>query len=347
MKKVFSVFAAVLLLLSVTACAKNNNSSTASSASSAASSQSSSSSDSAGSVQSSEDSGNTPASDGSSSKAGGASSKTQGASSPASTAGDNGDSSAPAGRATVRVTIPEGFTLSQIGDRLEAKGVCKKADLIKTAASYDFSYYPLIGALGSSSSRAYKLEGYLFPNTYDFYVDMKPQDALGLMLRGSKAKISGSYSYPGMTTDQIVTLASIIEKESGNVNEMKKVSAVFHNRLKAGMRLQADVTINYVEKYLKPILTGDINRYNSYYNTYKCKALPSGPICNPGANALNAAVHPQSAAVVDTATSSGFTPDALYFAADSNGNYYYAKTLDQHKSNLAKGGIIEGGGMTQ
>lgn len=354
MKRYFSVFAAVLLLLSVAACAKSNNSSTASSDSSAASSQSSASADSAGSAQSAGDSESTVVSGGSSSNAGGSSSsagkvssKTQSASSPASAAGDNGDSSAPAGRATVRITIPEGFTLSQIGDRLEAKGVCKKADLINTAASYDFSYYPLIGALGSSSSRAYKLEGYLFPNTYDFYVDMKPQDVLGLMLRGSKAKIGGSYSYPGMTTDQIVTLASIIEKESGNVNEMKKVSAVFHNRLKAGMRLQADVTINYVEKYLKPILTGDINRYNIYYNTYRCKALPSGPICNPGANALNAAVHPQSAAVVDTATSSGFTPDALYFAADSKGNYYYAKTLDQHKTNLDKGGIVEGGGMTQ
>lgn len=258
MKKVFSVFAAVLLLLSVTACAKNNNSSTASSASSAASSQSSSSSDSAGSVQSSEDSGNTPASDGSSSKAGGASSKTQGASSPASTAGDNGDSSAPAGRATVRVTIPEGFTFIQIANRLEAKGVCKKADLIKAANTYDFTQnYPLVKAHVSRPNLYYKLEGYLFPSTYDFYVNMKPQDALGLMLRESKKRITSTFNYSGMTIDQIVTLASIIEKESGNINEMKKVSAVFHNRLKAGMQLQSDVTRNYVNNY---IASADIDK---------------------------------------------------------------------------------------
>ncbi len=231
------------------------------------------------------------------------------------------------------MVIPEGFTLSQIGDRLEANGVCKKADLLKTANTYDFSYYSLIGALSSSANRCYKLEGYLFPDTYDFYINMKPQDALGKMLRGAQNKIGSTYSYPGMTTDQVITLASIIEKESNNVTEMAKVSSVFHNRLKAGMRLQADVTINYVEKYLKPNLSdAHKNDYNSYYNTYKCKALPAGPICNPGANALYAASHP-----ADT--------DFLYFAADSSGNYYYAKTLEEHQANLAKGGIIEGGGM--
>nr|WP_319487584.1 endolytic transglycosylase MltG [uncultured Caproiciproducens sp.] len=233
---------------------------------------------------------------------------------------------------TVRIVIPEGFTLSQIGDRLEANGVCKKAALLSTANSYDFSYYSLIGKLSSNANRCYKLEGYLFPDTYEFYENMKPQDALGKMLKNAEGKIGSSYSYAGMSTDQIVTLASIIEKESGNVNEMAKVSSVFHNRLKAGMRLQADVTVLYVEKYLKPNLTGDKNRYNSYYNTQKCPALPAGAICNPGKAALNAAVNP-----ADT--------DYFYFAADSSGNYYYAKTYDEHKQNLAKAGIIEGGSM--
>jgi UPF0755 protein len=342
MKKILSVFAAGLLLLSCAACAKSNADSAASTASSAAALQSGSSSDVSGGTQSQAESG------GLSSRASAAisSSKAQEASSQSSVS-ESGGSSAPAERQTVRVTIPEGFTLSQIGDRLEAKGVCKKADLLNIAKTYNFNYYSLIGALGSDSHRAFKLEGYLFPNTYDFYVNMKPQDALGYMLRGSRDNIGSKYRYSGMTTDQIVTLASIIEKESGNVAEMKKISAVFHNRLKAGMKLQADVTINYVEKYLKPLLTGDINRYNSYYNTYKCKALPAGPICNPGANALYAAAHPQTTAVANTAASFGFTPDAVYFAADSKGNYYYATTLAQHKANLAKGGIIEGGGMTQ
>lgn len=241
-------------------------------------------------------------------------------------------SSQPEKAKTVRVVIPEGFTLSQIGDRLEANGVCKKAALLSTANSYDFSYYSLIGKLGSGIQRCYKLEGYLFPDTYEFYENMKPQDALGKMLKNAESRIGSNYRYSGMTTDQVVTLASIIEKESGNVNEMAKVSSVFHNRLKAGMKLQADVTVIYVEKYLKPNLTGDINRYNAYYNTRKCPALPAGAISNPGKAALNAAVNP-----ADT--------DYYYFAADSSGNYYYAKTYEEHKQNLAKAGIIEGGSM--
>ena len=161
---------------------------------------------------------------------------------------------------------------------------------------------------------------------------MKPQDALGKMLKNAESKIGSNYSYSGMSTDQVVALASIIEKEASGAAEMKKISSVFHNRLNAGMRLQADPTIIYIEKYVKPNLSGDINRYNSYYNTYKASALPAGAICNPGKAALSAAANPDNT-------------DYLYFAADKAGNYYYAKTLDEHKANLAKGGIIEGGSM--
>lgn len=344
MKKIISFLAAALLLFAMPACSTSGSSSAGSAT---LSSQSGSAAGgSSGDAQSAADSGNSTGNQTNPSAAPeGTSSKAQ-AVAPSNSGATTPSSSAPAQPTSVRVTIPEGFTLSQIGDRLEAKGVCKKADLIKAANTYDFTAnYPLIKSLGSSPNRAFKVEGYLFPNTYDFNLNKPAQDALGVMLRGSKSKIGGNYSYPGMTTDQIVTLASIIEKESGKTSEMQKISAVFHNRLKAKMRLQADVTINYVEKYLKPLITGDVNRYNSYYNTYKCSALPTGPICNPGANSLYAATHPQTAAVAATATSTEFTPDATYFAADSNGNYYYATSLAQHKANLAKGGIIEGGGM--
>lgn len=251
-------------------------------------------------------------------------------------------SSAPEKPTTVRVTIPEGFTLLRIAKRLDEQGVCKEADFIKAATTYNFSSYSLIKQLGTNPKRYFKLEGYLFPNTYDFNLGKPAQDAVGVLLRGAQDKIAGKYSYPGMTTDQIVTLASMIEKESGRVDEMKKISAVFHNRLKAGMRLQADVTRNYVNGC---IAEKDIDTFKYYYNTYRCNGLPAGPICNPGANALNAAIHPQTTALAQTSTSTAFTPDAMYFAADSKGNYYYAKTFEQHKANLAKGGIVEGTGM--
>ncbi len=235
-------------------------------------------------------------------------------------------SSQPPKSKTVRIVVPEGFTLSQIGDRLEANGVCKKADLLSTANSYDFSYYSLIGKLDSGANRCYKLEGYLFPDTYEFYTNMDPQDALGRMLKNAGKKIGSDYSYSGMSTDQIVALASIIQKEAGNAADMKKISSVFHNRLNAGMRLQADPTIIYIEKYVKPNLTGDVNRYNSYYNTYKCAALPTGAICNPGKTALDAAVNPDST-------------DYLYFLADKEGHYYYAKTLEEHNQNRETAGV--------
>jgi len=332
MKKYLSFLVVLLLLFSFTACTNKGNSGKAEDSSTASQEVVSNNS---GSV-SSEDSGtgsndssqvsNTPGTVSSAKPSGSSSAPAKVSSQPAAS------SSQPERASTVRVVIPEGYTLSQIGDRLEAKGVCKKMDLLKTANSYDFSYYALIGKLGTNPNRCYKLEGYLFPDTYDFYTNMKPQDVLGKMLRGAQNKIGSNYSYSGMTTDQIVTLASIIEKESGSAAEMKKISSVFHNRLKAGMRLQADPTIIYIESYVKPNLTGDINRYNSFYNTYKCAALPVGAICNPGSAALNAAVNPDST-------------DYLYFAADKSGNYYYAKTLDEHLANLAKGGIVEGGGM--
>lgn len=341
MKRYLSLFIALLLLFSFAACSKSGGSSKTASSSTASQEVVSgvsgdasntvsgeSGSSSAGQLSSGASSatGKTPGAV-SSAKPNGAASQT-----PAQSNSQPSASSQPAQAQSVRVVIPEGYTLSQIGDRLEAKGVCKKTDLLKTANSYDFSYYSLIGSLGSSANRCFKLEGYLFPDTYDFYINMKPQDALGKMLRGAQSKIGSNYSYSGMTTDQVVTLASIIEKEAASSAEMKKISSVFHNRLKAGMRLQADPTIIYIESYVKPNLTGDINRYNSYYNTYKCKALPAGAICNPGKAALSAAVNPDST-------------DYLYFAADKSGNYYYAKTLEEHQANLAKGGIVEGGSM--
>lgn len=228
---------------------------------------------------------------------------------------------------TVTVLIPEGFTASQIGDRLEAKGVCKKADFLNMINSYDFSYYPLVAKIPVNPNRCYKLEGYLYPNTYLFYLAMKPQDVIGKMLRQAEDKIGSTYDFPGMSTDEIITLASIIQKEAANLTDMKNVSSVFHNRLKRGMQLQADPTIYYVEQYLKPNLTGDINRFNAYYNTYKCKALPSGAICNPGSLALQAAVSP-----ADTTF--------LYFVTDKAGTFYYANTWEEHVANCVKAGVL-------
>jgi UPF0755 protein len=226
---------------------------------------------------------------------------------------------------TSKVTIPEGFTLPQIAARLESKGVCGTDDFIKAAQTYNFSYYSLVSKIPNSPNRCYKLEGYLYPDTYEFYLGMKPQDAVGKFLRNAESQIGSKYSYSGMTSDQLITLASIIEREADDKDNMRKVSSVFHNRLKIGMILQADSTRDYCNLYLVPKF-GD--KYNKYYNTYpnRSPGLPAGPISNPGANALYAAAHP-----ADT--------DYLYFATGTDHHYYYGATQQDRDTLMANAGV--------
>ena len=245
---------------------------------------------------------------------------------PSTTPQTPSSSEEPQGRQTVDVTIPEGFTLAQIGERLEANGVCTKQALLDIVNTYDFSYYPLVAGIAGSPSRCYLLEGYLYPSTYTFYVNMKPQDVVGKFLRAAEANITAAdrarAAQLGMTVDELITLASVIEKEAGNPNEVANVSSVFHNRLAAGMRLQADATREYVNRYLTP-------DYAEAYNTYKCAALPAGPICNPGRRAINAALYPADTGYLYFATSS-----------DSPPRYVYATTFEEHQQNLRDLGLL-------
>ena len=238
---------------------------------------------------------------------------------PSTTPQTPSSSEEPQGRQTVDVTIPEGFTLAQIGERLEANGVCTKQALLDIVNTYDFSYYPLVAGIAGSPSRCYLLEGYLYPSTYTFYVNMKPQDVVGKFLRAAEANITAAdrarAAQLGMTVDELITLASVIEKEAGNPNEVANVSSVFHNR-------QADATREYVNRYLTP-------DYAEAYNTYKCAALPAGPICNPGRRAINAALYPADTGYLYFATSS-----------DSPPRYVYATTFEEHQQNLRDLGLL-------
>ena len=233
---------------------------------------------------------------------------------------------------TVRVTIPEGKSMVEIFQLLDKNHVASFDDLMKTAASYDYSYYPLVAAMPSSANRCYKLEGYLFPDTYEFYTNSKPQDAIGKFLRQGEAVISpfeAQAKQQGMTMDELLIIASLIQEEGSKASEMTKISAVIHNRLEQGMKLQLDATKNYVENWVKPYISGDKNRYSAVYNTYKCAALPAGPICNPGKQAIQAALNPADV-------------DYLYFCTETgkdNPQYFYAATYEEHQENLKKAGI--------
>ena len=136
-----------------------------------------------------------------------------------------------------------------------------------------------------------------------------------------------------MTLDQVITLASVIQKEAGNADEMGMVSSVFHNRIddaSAGLPLlQSDVTILYVESDIKPYQSRATQEVYDAYNTYVCKGLPVGPICSPGLDAIKAAIHPEES-------------QYYFFVTDINGKYYYGKTLDQHYANVRKAAAAGG-----
>lgn len=231
---------------------------------------------------------------------------------------------------TVRITFAEGVTVARIIDTLVEKKVTEQKAMFDALESADLSAYPLVNAITMGNGRCFRLEGYLFPDTYEFYVGESPASILKKMLDNTEKKLTQEFrnraSELGRSMDEILTIASIVQKETGQAAQMPEIASIIYNRLEQGMRLQCDVTITYVEGAIKPYIDGDVNRYNSYYNTYKCAALPAGPICNPGMTAIKAALWPDSTKY-------------LFFAYDTSGNYYYASTYEEHLENLADAGI--------
>lgn len=238
----------------------------------------------------------------------------------------SGDSSAAAQQlVTTTLTIPEGTTLAKIGMILEEKEICTAQEFIAASQETDYSKFPLIAAQQKNPNRCFKLEGYLFPDTYEIYTTESPQVIIERILAHTEKKISdqmrAQIANSGYSIDEIITMASIIEKEAFGHEQMPMISSVLHNRLKAGMQLQCDVSIVYVEGAIKPFISGDQNRYNSHYNTYKCPALPAGAICNPGYDAIMAALNPAESSYI-------------YFLTDKEKNYYYAETWEEHQQNI-------------
>lgn len=242
-----------------------------------------------------------------------------------------GDSAASVPLASpMSITIPEGWTLPRIGMMLEEQGLCTEMEFIAATNTGDFSSYPLVAAQQADPNRCFKLEGYLFPDTYEIYSTDPPEVIIRKILDHTEQTITADMraqiEQSGYNVDEILTLASIIEKEAFGHEEMPRISSVLHNRLDDGMQLQCDVTINYVEGAIKPFIEGDKDRYNDYYNTYKCPALPAGAICNPGIDAIRAALNP-----ADT--------DFYYFVTDSEKKYYYASTYSEHQENVRAAGL--------
>jgi UPF0755 protein len=214
------------------------------------------------------------------------------------------------------VVIPEGFNMFDIAQAVQNAGLGNAEDFLQVATSDT----QLIADIAPNAT---SLEGYLFPNTYEFTRTQSMQEIAASMVRQYR-QTAGEL---GLTTDvqRTVTLASIVEKESAVVEERPAVASVYDNRLRRNMPLQADPTVIYAERqqgtYSGALHHGDM-QFLSAYNTYTHSGLPPGPICNPGQSALTAAMHPA-------------TTDYLYFVSDGNGHHRFSKDLEEHNRNVA------------
>lgn len=236
---------------------------------------------------------------------------------------------------TVHLTFPEGYTVPEIVDKLVNNEVCDKAALLSAIETVNFSY-SLVNDLESNEHIPYRLEGYLFPDTYDFYVGESASSVIKKFLSNGDAKITDEHRKKaeelGYSMQEVITIASIIQMEAGDEEQMKTISAVLHNRLSDKTNFPSigcDSTSAYITNKVGPSLSSTsahtADYYMEYYDTQitsKVVGLPEGPICNPGLAAIDAALNPGSS-------------DAVFFFHDAEGNLYTAKTNSEFKEKVA------------
>lgn len=218
-----------------------------------------------------------------------------------------------------KVTIPEGYTIRQIAEILAERGVADKKKFIEAASDPN-----LIRRLGI---HAESLEGYLFPDTYCFSKGLSEKLIIETMVARFRKIILPAWEdrcrEMGFDLHQIVTLASLIEKETSVKEEKPLVSAAYHNRLREGMRLQCDPTVIYSLESFEGNLTREDLSVDSPYNTYRVYGLPPGPIANPGEDSIRAALYPVKI---------GYR----YFVSKNNGTHQFSYTLKEHNKAVEK-----------
>ena len=212
-----------------------------------------------------------------------------------------------------KVTVPEGFTVKQIATLLEEKGFASREEIL--AESRKVGFIQAFGFEGDS------LEGYLFPDTYLFAMGLPPGEILKAMVQRFHSvygpALRARQVENGRRLHEVVTMASVVEKETGSRKEMPLIASVLVNRLRIGMPLQCDPTVIYGIEDFDGNLTLEHLRTPNLYNTYLNKGLPPGPICNPGLDALQAVLYP-----ADTAY--------LYFVSKNDGTHLFSPTLKEH-----------------
>ncbi len=240
-------------------------------------------------------------------------------------------------REQISITIPEGYSVDEIIDLFVSKGIGTRDGFIDVINNYEFDYW-FLENLECSEDRIYRLEGYLYPDTYYFWSDSSEVSAISKLLSNFKKKFKKSWlercEELGMTLDEVLILASMIQEEARYPEDYATVSSVFHNRLNSeefeGL-LQSDATVQYyyrnVYGSIKSPFTEEDMKFDCPYNTYLYKGLPPGPLSTPTIDSINSAMYP-------------LETEYYYFVTDSEGYCMFATTYEEHKMNIA---LIEAG----
>ncbi|WP_196603903.1 endolytic transglycosylase MltG [Pectinatus haikarae] len=221
----------------------------------------------------------------------------------------------------IRVTVPEGYTVEQIADLLERKKITSKQDFLTLAKKY----IPYEYMQNSDPNVKYKLEGYLFPDTYEFIEDTPAKKVIDAMTGEFDKKIDASLreraKQMNLSMHELVVMASLVEAEAKFNEDRPLIAQVFFNRLKINMPLQSDTTIQYAMIERKENVSIKDTKIDSPYNTYIHYGLPPGAVDNPGIASVRAVLYPQM-------------NDYLYFVADSEGHNHYSRTYQEHLINV-------------
>ena len=236
---------------------------------------------------------------------------------------------------TKTLSFPEGVTLLDVAKKLEKEGVCKASDFLfefNKEQGYDFEKL-----ITDNEEAFYHMEGYFFPDTYDFYVDDEGYNITKTVRehfsKKFNSKMLAKMKKRGLTLNELMTLASMVQWESGSVEDMPKVASVFLNRLDdpdTFPTMQSDATERYITKVIKvdeDTTQAELEHYTEVYDTYNYRGLPAGPICNPGLDAINAVLNPAKT-------------NYYYFCNNlKTGQSFFAETLEEHEQNLKKAGL--------
>lgn len=230
----------------------------------------------------------------------------------------------------VSITVTEGMEFYQIAKLISDKGFATYDEVLKEAKISNFDYW----FLKDIPARKYELEGYLYPDTYIFSKGQSVHEILDYMLYNFEQKFDEKMKKRAqelnMTVDEIITLASVVEREAAAEEEFDLVAGVFYNRLnKKGEstgKLESCATVQYILEERKEVLDIADTRIKSSYNTYIVEGLPLGPIASPGIRAINAALYPKES-------------DYLFFVADGTGKHIFSKTFKEHENNMRKVGL--------